>query len=227
MKYDPKSLLRKIKWKDLRHWPLLLFWPLFGLLFGYVERGMDTESYHLVESSLDKLIPFCEYFLIPYLFWFVFLGGMVVYSLLFDARCFVRFMGFIILTYSVTLLIYVLFPNAQALRPASFERDNVFTRTMAHYYIIDTNTNVCPSLHVTGSVAAMLAGWDSRHFSKRSWKLVFFLIALSISMSTVFLKQHSILDIFAALLLCAGAYPLIYGRMPKRPPHKRILLREE
>jgi membrane-associated phospholipid phosphatase len=29
-------------------------------------------------------------------------------------------------------------------------------------------------------------------------------------MSTVFLKQHSILDVFAALLLCAIAYPFAF-----------------
>ena len=40
-------------------------------------------------------------------------------------------------------------------------------------------------------------------------------MAILISVSTVFLKQHSALDILAALLVCAAAYPLVY-RSPAR-----------
>ena len=36
--------------------------------------------------------------------------------------------------------------------------------------------------------------------------------ALLISVSTVFLKQHSVLDVLAALPLCAAAYLLVYAR---------------
>ena len=102
-------------------------------------------------------------------------------------------MQFIIVTYGLTLLIYILFPNCQQLRPVVFERDNVFTHIMAAYYQFDTNTNVLPSLHVIGSVAVMFAAWDSKHFSTRGWKIIFFLVTVWISISTVFLKQHSVL----------------------------------
>ena len=33
-----------------------------------------------------------------------------------------------------------------------------------------------------------------------------------ISVSTVFLKQHSVLDILVALVVCAVAYMVVYGR---------------
>ena len=195
---------------------LLLFWPVFSLLFGLAERATPGR-YYIMHSPLDDLIPFCEVFIVPYLFWFVYLGGMVVYALLFEAECFAKLMKFIIVTYSATLAIYFLFPTAQELRPAAFERDNLFTGLVGSYYAFDTNTNVCPSLHVTGSLAAMFAAWNSRRFSKMKWKTAFFAAALLICMSTVFLKQHSILDVFAALLLFVLAYPLVYRKTDKKP----------
>ena len=185
---------------SFRHLKLLLYWPLFGLLFWFAERGVEVDEYHIMYCALDEYIPFCEWFLIPYLFWFVFLVGMHLYTLLFDVHAFRRMMYFIILTYSAALVIFFLFPNTQHLRPAEFPRDNALTRFLQHFYQFDTNTNVCPSLHVVGSLAVLFASW---------------VCAALISISTVFLKQHSVLDILAALILCAAAYFMVY-RLPAR-----------
>ena len=107
---------------------------------------------------------------------------------------------------------YLVFPNCQELRPAAFERDNVFTRILANYYQFDTNTNVCPSLHVIGSVAVWCASWHIRPFQTPVWKIAFSLSAVLICVSTVFLKQHSIVDIFAAIPVCLLAYHFSFGR---------------
>lgn len=192
----------------------LLFWPIWGLLFSWLE-GRDEIEYHVVECELDGLIPFCEFFVIPYLFWFMFLAGMLVYGLLFDVETFRKMSQFIIVTYMATAVIYVVWPSQQLLRPESFARDNVFTRFMAHFYAFDTNTNVCPSLHVIGSMAALFAGWNSRYFCKWPWRISFIVITILICLSTVFLKQHSALDIFPALVISFAAYYLVYKKMKK------------
>lgn len=199
------------------HLKLLLFWPVFGLMFALVERGGLPVTYHPVHVPLDDVIPFCEYFLIPYLFWFVFLIGTLAYTLFFDVPAFRRMMWFIILTYSVTMVIYLVYPTCQELRPVEFARDNVLVRIVQWFYVFDTNTNVCPSLHVIGSVAAVVGGWTSRRFSTPRWKAAFALTAALISISTVFMKQHSIVDVAAALPLCAAAWWLVVRRdFPKK-----------
>ena len=121
-------------------------------------------------------------------------------------------MQFIIITYSITMLVYILFPNCQELRPIEFARDNIFTRFIAGWYQFDTNTNVCPSMHVTGAAAVMFCAWHSKHFNTIGWRLVFGVTALLISVSTVFLKQHSVIDILAAVTLCVIVYPAVYGK---------------
>ncbi len=185
-----------------RHLNYLWYWPIFGILFYGVEQWWLRDFYYPMYSTLDDLIPFCEIFLIPYLFWFVFLVGIHAYTLLFDIPAFKRLMIFIMTSYTITLLVYILFPNCQELRPVAFERDNLFTKIMTEYYAFDTNTNVCPSLHVIGSVAVVVGAWNSRHFSSIGWRIAFSVTAFFIAISTVFLKQHSILDIFFALPVC-------------------------
>lgn len=207
--------LNKLNTDEFRHLKLLLYWPIFGLLFMFVERFYSVDSYYPMHCSLDDLIPFCEFFVIPYLFWFVFLVGMHLYTLLFDIDGFKKMMKFIIITYSVTILVYFVFPTCQNLRPPEFARDNIFTRFLEGFYQFDTNTNVCPSIHVIGTMAVVFAGFHSKHLKALPWKLFFSITGLLIFMSTVMLKQHSILDVFAATPVCALGYILSYRIKPR------------
>lgn len=207
----------KLNTDEFRHLKLLIFWPIFGLLFTFVERFYNVGHYYSMHCPLDDMIPFCEWFLIPYLFWFVYLIGTIVYTFFFDVAAFKRMMYFIIITYSITMLIYLVFPTCQDLRPTQFARDNVLTRFVAWFYNFDTKTNVCPSIHVLGSVAAMLGLCDCRRLQNPKLKLLFILLCVLICISTVFMKQHSVLDVLAALPLCVIAYPICYkaGRHEK------------
>lgn len=207
-----KFRFSKLNTPEFSHLKMLVFWPIFGLAFLTIETIWIRDSYFPIHCALDDRIPFCEYFLIPYLFWFLYLIGMLVYTLLWDVESFKKLMSFIMVSYSVAILTYLLFPNCQELRPQVFERDNIFTRIVAMFYQFDTNTNVFPSIHVIGSVAVMTCAWQSKHFSSRGWRIAFTAVTILISLSTVFLKQHSLLDVFAAIPVCLLAHYLAYGQ---------------
>lgn len=211
-----KFRFSKLNTPEFEHLKYLAYWPVFGLLFLTVERLWIRERYYPVSCPLDDRIPFCEYFLIPYLFWFVFLAGIHVYTLLYDTESFKKLMQFIIVSYSAAMLIYIVLPNCQELRPVIFERDNIFTHFIERFYQFDTNTNVCPSIHVIGSVAVMLCAWNSRHFNTKGWRIAFGLAALLISISTIFLKQHSVVDIIAAIPICVIAYMVSFRKDKSR-----------
>ena len=222
---------RKLRWSNLnserfRHVKLLFFWPVFGIIFYGLERLRPPISYHYMYCALDDLIPFSEYFVIPYLFWFVFMAGMLLYAFFYETDTFQRYMWYIIFTYSVTLVIFLFFPTAQRLRPHTFVRHNIFTNIVAGFYAYDTSTNVCPSIHVIGSFAVMFAAWSSRLFSRLAWKIVFGVMAVLISVSTVFLKQHSALDVLVAMVVCLAAWPFTFSRWSRRlilAPAKRAV----
>lgn len=205
--------LRKLNTPEFSHIKLLLFWPVFGLAFLALERFRPHAAYHVMHCALDDAIPFSEWALIPYLLWFVYLIGALAYTFFQDVPAFRRMMRFVIVTYTAATVVYFIYPTQQLLRPEAFARDNALTRAVAWFYTFDTNTNVCPSLHVIGSAAALFALRDGPRLRKRAWwQAASVLLALCISLSTVFMKQHSILDVLCALPVCALGWWLCYGR---------------
>lgn len=189
---------------------LALYWPLYGALFYLLERAYQPDEYHVMHTPLDDMIPFCEWFVIPYVFWFLFLLGIHLWTARYNAPAFKRLMAFVALSHSCTLLIFFLFPTCQQLRPLVLPRENPLTAVVEFFYRIDTSTNVCPSLHVVGSMAVWYAARDTELYERRGWRVFFDVATLLICLSTVFLKQHSVLDVAAGLMLSALVYRLVY-----------------
>ena len=209
-----KFRFNKLNTPEFSHLKYLIFWPVFYMVFNFLEFFVKPE-YHIMHCRIDDKIPFCEYFLIPYLFWFVMLFGVSVYTLLFDIPLFKKFTTYVIITYTVSLIIFVLYPSQQNLRPEEFVRDNILTRFMAGFYAFDTNTNVCPSIHVIGALGGLFALWHSKHFGTAFWRTVWTVVTVSICLSTMFLKQHSFLDIPPALVISFAAYYFVFVRKKK------------
>ena len=191
-----------------RHLFLILFLPVYLTLFFLTEKYV-TPIYK-VYTPLDDLIPVCEFFVIPYVLWYALLAFVSIYTLLFDIPSFKKFYIFLSVTCVITFATYIIFPNQQNLRPTEFMRDNIFVDVMKNLYSIDTNTNVCPSIHVIFSIGMLFAVWNSKHFSSALWRTVWIMITVSICLATVFLKQHSVVDIFAGVLLCALVFPFVF-----------------
>ena len=186
---------------EFRHVLLLLYWPAYLLSFILIERLCPAASYTAVWCPLDDLIPFCEWFIFPYMSWHVSLLWMSLYTLAYDIGAFRRFMWNLILTTAIAVAVYIIWPNEQLLRPdlAALGRDNLLTRAAGIIYTVDTNTNVCPSLHCIGGFAIFFAAVDLPRFRTKGWISFFLVFALLICASTVFMKQHSIVDFFAAI----------------------------
>ena len=52
-----------------KHVWILSYFIIYLTWFGYLERTVTTH-YHLIHLPIDDYIPFCEYFVIPYIMWF-------------------------------------------------------------------------------------------------------------------------------------------------------------
>lgn len=191
-----------------RHLFLILFWPVYLTFFVLTEKYV-TPVYN-VYSPLDDLIPFCEFFVVPYVLWYALLAFVSLYTLFFDIPSFKKFYVFLSVTCIITFAIYIIFPNEQNLRPDIFARDNIFVDIIKNLYTIDTNTNVCPSIHVIFSIGMLFTLWNSRHFSSALWRTISVVITISICLATVFLKQHSVIDIFAGAMLSVAVFPFVF-----------------
>ena len=122
---------------------------------------------------------------------------------------------FIIIAFTGTLLFCLIFPNGQNLRPAEFTDPNIFTWLVGRLYHADTNTNVIPSMHVLGCMAAVFGLFRCR-CTPRWAKIGVIILTVLINASTVFIKQHSILDVIIALIVSVVLYFVVFRWMDKR-----------
>ena len=122
--------------------------------------------------------------------------------------------AFVIVTYTAATVVYFIYPTQQLLRPEAFAHDNALTRAVAWFYTFDTNTNVCPSLHVIGSRrgAVRAAGRPAAPETGVVAGGVRASGAVHQPFHGFLMKQHSILDVLCALPVCALGWWLCYGR---------------
>lgn len=201
---------KNISSAKFRHLFWILFWPLYFIFFILTEKFIVPV--YDIHCFLDTIIPFCEFFAIPYFLWYALLAFVSLYELFFDIDAFKKLYMFFSISVAITFLIYLIFPNMQNLRPQEFARDNIFVDAMKNIYEIDTNTNVCPSIHVVFSLGMLFSLWNSKHFKTPLWRTVFTAITILICMSTVFLKQHSVIDIAVGALLSFALLPFIFRK---------------
>lgn len=205
------SALRRLPWRDLKY---ALWLPLYLLVFFALER-MPPGRYWDTQLPVDRWIPFCAWFVIPYCLWYPLLVLMGLYLLARDRGAFRRYMLFLGTSFLLSEVVWILVPNGQGLRPAAFSRENPLTALVAALYRADTNTNVFPSVHVLGALGAALAAGDCRTLAdRRLARGAVGVLAAAICLSTVFIKQHSVLDGAAALLLGGLLARAVYRRSP-------------
>lgn len=132
-----------------------------------------------------------------------------------DDHSFRLYGWFIIIAFTGTLLFCLIFPNGQNLRPAEFTDPNIFTWLVGRLYHADTNTNVIPSMHVLGCMAAVF-GLFRCCCTPRWAKIGVIILTVLINASTVFIKQHSILDVIIALIVSVVLYFVVFRWMDKR-----------
>ena len=195
-----------------KHAIVALYFPVYMTWFLYLESRTNLD-FTYIHCFADDWIPFCEYFIIPYLLWFLYVAATLLF-LFFQTKHlddFYRCCACLLLGMTTSLFIYTIFPNAQNMRPTTFERDNIFTHIISVLYAADTDTNVLPSIHVYNSVAIHVAIAKSHYFKdKNKVKLASLILCTLICISTLVLKQHSILDLVTGILLYIIYYIIIY-----------------
>lgn len=188
----------------------LLYFPAYLLIFSWLER-VNTRNLRDTTIALDHQLPFCEWFIIPYLLWFAYVAWIVTYLFFRDRTEFCRTMRFLSAGMTVFLVISAVFPNMQDVRPALPENGSILTDLTRILYAVDTPTNVFPSIHVFNAIGAYLAVRRSRiGMRSAAVRTGCLLLTVLIICSTVFLKQHSLLDVIGALGFAGLFWRCIY-----------------
>ncbi len=196
--------------KEYPHAWTILYFAVYITWFIWLESRASL-PYHVIHFPLDDYIPFCEYFVVPYFLWFVYIAAVFVWLFFKDQKNFYRYIVFLYTGMTLFLVVSTFYPNGHLLRPAGFERDNIFIRMVCFLYWADTSTNILPSIHVFNSIAAHMAVIHLPDFRYKKWTVrCSYVLCISIILSTMFLKQHSCVDVILGIALAAAMNQFVY-----------------
>ncbi len=200
-----------------REWILMSYLILHLTWYMLMEQLNDTTEYMLMYCTFDDLIPFCKWFFIPYISWFPYMVIPGFYFLLKDDEAFENYLLTLWIGFFFSMLCCTLFVTGQELRPAVLEGNDFLSRLITRIYAFDTNTNVFPSMHVVGAVSVGVAIFNSKTLKKKVALQIFnVLLSSAIILSTVFMKQHSVLDVFGGLLFEIPVCIVVYKGWPSK-----------
>ena len=200
---------------------------LFLVLLFFMENTIIDGKYN-IHSKIDTMIPFIPIFVLPYFSWFIFIAVTFIIFLNRSREAFINTFKSINLDMIIAIIIYIIFPNYQSLRPSIYAED-LFSQLVKFLQIGDSSSSVCPSLHVAISISLYLGIKHSVCFKDNSLvKFFTLMLTILICISTVFIKQHSIVDVLAGISLSLVVHIFVYRiycnyKLPKNNSDKKKL----
>ncbi len=191
--------------------PALFYGFFYMTWFSLLEDKVLRPEY-VIHTALDDKIPFVSAFAIPYLLWFLYVIGFILYFLFSGQRKdYEKLVTFLIIGMTLFLIISTLWPNGHHLRPTYVNENSFFGSLVAMIYRSDTPNNLWPSIHVYNSLGVHFAVMQSERLKHCKWvRIGSFILSTSIIASTMLIKQHSVFDVVTAFLFAAVMFYLIY-----------------
>lgn len=139
-------------------WLIVGYFVFYLLAFKLLEMREPAEL-HMIHTPLDDKIPFCEYFIVPYVLWFFYVAGAVIYFA-FVQKDVGEYWRFVVsLGIGMTLFLFVswCYPNGHQLRPVLPQDGSIFMEMVRFFYSVDTSTNILSGIHVINALAVAAA----------------------------------------------------------------------
>lgn len=207
---------------------ILVYCIIYIVLFAYLEQR-PVHGYHVVHTVFDDAIPFCEFFIIPYMLWFPYMILAVLYFIFVNKNKheYYQLIFNLMMGMTIFLIVSYVYPNVQHLRPTEFPRDNIFTSMVRWLYRTDTPTNILPSIHVFNSLAIHMSLTNCEELKdRRGIRYGSLTLTVLIILSTMFLKQHSVIDVCLGATLALFGFLVFYPQkaqeISRRPAYERM-----
>ena len=185
---------------------------LFPLVFSFVfnclvysgSRAVAGSWYHHnIESNLDLRLPFLPQFLIIYFGCYIFWAANYILAARQDREEVYRFFTADFISRCVCLVIFLAYPTTNT-RPV-IEGSGFWDLLAGWLYSIDAADNLFPSIHCLVSWFCFLAVKGQKKIP--IWyKAVSFILAVLVFLSTLFTKQHVIVDVAGGIFLAQGCF---------------------
>ena len=184
---------------------VISFFVLFIGWFVLLEKA-DLPVVWNIHCSLDKYIPFVKYAVIPYSIWFLWMTQSMFHEVIReDGETRWRMLAPLFGGLLLILLFCTLVPNGISIRPAEIPGNDLCARAARFIESTDNPTCVCPSMHVSSTIAIDIVVRQCRYIRPRVKNLETIIAAL-ICIATLFIRQHSIIDVALGFAMSWALY---------------------
>lgn len=163
----------------------------------YFLLNVTTKGAHDVTTFLDSLIPFNEWFIIPYVFWYLYIFGILLVLAYCNEKIYYKLLFSILIGMFVCFAIYYIYPTTVP-RPEVVP-DNLLKKAVLIIYGNDRPVNCFPSIHMLDTI--LLTMFTLKYGKGLLMRFSSVAMCILIYMSTWFTKQHSVLDAVASTVL--------------------------
>ncbi|OQC01709.1 MAG: PAP2 superfamily protein [Firmicutes bacterium ADurb.Bin099] len=154
---------------------------------------------HMLGSKLDDKIPFIPVFIFPYVIWFVLLFTIQFILYFYSLQTYALYVMSLFIVDITSGIIYLVYPTT-FIRPEP-EGDSFSVKVVRFIYSHDKKILSClPSLHCSLSTLFILSALYATGLPL-FLKLIIIIFSLLVIVSTVFVKQHVIIDVITAIPL--------------------------
>lgn len=205
---ENKSLIKKIIYVVVTLLPMAIYMVIYMPTFFWVESLEPAGGFHIIHTAIDDMIPVVEVFIIPYALWLPYLViGMIAIAI--RSRKLSRKTSYMLMAgMTLFIIISLAYPNALELRAQIPDRENIFMDLIKYLHSIDTPTDVLPSLHVYDAIV-VAAGLHLTFKDKKILLVLSDVLTALIVLSTMFIKQHSIIDVISAFVIFIPVFIII------------------
>ncbi len=163
----------------------------------YFLLNVTAKGAHDVTIFLDSLIPFNEWFIIPYVFWYLYIFGILLVLAYCNEKIYYKLLFSILIGMFVCFAIYYIYPTTVP-RPEVVP-DNLLKKAVLIIYGNDRPVNCFPSIHMLDTI--LLTMFTLKYGKGLLMRFSSVAMCILIYMSTWFTKQHSVLDAVASTVL--------------------------
>lgn len=198
----------KIRIKESKH---VLLFSLFILIevFYFLTQFRDVE-HNIIHLPLDDAIPFLPVFVIPYVIWYAYVPTGMLYNCFTDKKAFCKQILTVVAGMAISIITFCIYPTAVDFRPTA-EGDGIFLWICRLLFSNDKPINVFPSMHCYEAVIIHLTAFRNEKLRRNiPLRVGSVILSVLICLSTVFIKQHSVADIFSGVALAYLLYFIVY-----------------
>mgnify|MGYP003098376530 FL=1 len=197
--------------------PIAVWFVIYMGLFGFLEI-VPPKDVHLIHCALDDRIPNMAIFIYPYVSWFPYIvvcAALAIKNL--DDRQFKK--AVLVLTTGMNIFLFIsyVWPTGLDFRESIvYDLHTLSGNLLKFVQTVDTPKSVFPSMHVYVTLVLQYT-LEMQKKLVTAWGIwVGRVLAVLIVLSTMFTKQHSAVDVTAAIVMFA-VLALAVEKLVKEP----------